>query len=130
MPDARAIIRQITAVRRELDALERMVAGVPLGTGEPLGSGVRRLTPADVSAPINGTAIDIEAICRSLDIAISPDGFISESGFAAIVGKSEYTVRNWRYISRPIPFRKIGRRIEYRSRDVAAFLASGAMADE
>lgn len=131
MPDAAAILRrQIAEHERAAQELRQLLAEITSSSESNSASVLNGAASSSAVPAANGTAIDIETICRANDIAISPDGFITEPGLAAIVRKSEYTVRNWRNISRPIPYRKIGRRVEYRLQDVAAFLASGAIEEE
>jgi hypothetical protein len=64
----------------------------------------------------------LTAACAEQAITVSADGYILESAAARLLGRSKTTLRNWRYEARPLPFRLLGGRIEYRLADLASFL--------
>ncbi len=74
-------------------------------------------------SPTCGSKLDqLTAACRDLGITISGDGWIREHGAARLLGRSAFTLRNWRYAERPLPYRILGGRIEYRLADLADWL--------
>ncbi|MFH2046070.1 MAG: helix-turn-helix domain-containing protein [Pseudomonadota bacterium] len=51
-------------------------------------------------------------------------GIINEKEAAKIIGKSVFTLRNDRFMSRGLPFIKIGRSVRYRLKDIESFIDS------
>ena len=79
----------------------------------------------EVSAEPNFGKLDqLRAACRDLQIPVSVDGFVLERDAAQLIGKAPHTLKNWRDQRRPIPFRKLGGRIQYDLAELAAFLAA------
>lgn len=71
---------------------------------------------------------DLAAVCAVRGWRVTGDGWVSEKTAAAILGRSEKTLRNRRAIDRPLAFRKRGGRVEYSLAALAAHLAETAQA--
>ena len=63
----------------------------------------------------------MRAACGMLGIHLSWDGHVGEADAARLVRRSPSTLRNRRAIDQPIPFRKVGGRVEYALSDLAAW---------
>jgi hypothetical protein len=109
MTDAAAILRrQIAVVRREVDALEAMLAEIGV-SDTPISNGATALS-----------ADDLQAVCIERGFLVSADGFIRESHAAALRGVSKSTMRRWREEGPRIPYRQRGGRYEYNIEVLAA----------
>ncbi|UGB39723.1 hypothetical protein [Frateuria soli] len=67
----------------------------------------------------------LEAAARVSNFSITPDGRVSESDAAALLGVAPLTLRNWRLATAAIPWHRIGGpagRVTYRLADLAAHI--------
>ena len=76
-----------------------------------------------VQPPTNSPSVSeaveaMRAACGASGIPVTWDLHVSESDAATLTRRAVSTLRNRRSIDRPIPFRKVGRRIEYALADL------------
>lgn len=72
---------------------------------------------------VEARVIAWRAWCRDNGRWISPvDDRVSEASAAELLGRTSFTLRNWRSAGRPLPFVRIRGRISYRLRDLALML--------
>lgn len=77
------------------------------------------------------TAVDrLKAACGDMAVPVQWDLTVDEDGAALLLGKSAFTLRNWRHTSRPLAFVKIGGRIRYELAEIARFMAEAKDLDE
>jgi phage terminase Nu1 subunit (DNA packaging protein) len=57
-----------------------------------------------------------------LNIAVGLSRTITEGDAAHLLGRAPATLRNWRFAGCPIAFQRIGGRVRYTLRDLAAWL--------
>lgn len=62
--------------------------------------------------------------CRDNGYFITWDGYIAEKDAAALLDRKHGTLRSWRGMNRPLPYRKLSGRVQYRLVDIAALLIS------
>lgn len=77
------------------------------------------------AAPLAGI---FRAAATERNFPVTPDGRVSESHAAALLGVSPLTLRNWRLTHAPIPWHRIGGRggrVTYRLDDLAAHVEAG-----
>jgi hypothetical protein len=53
---------------------------------------------------------------------VSPDDRVNEATAAELIGRTSFTLRNWRSAGQPLPFVRVRGRISYRLRDLALML--------
>lgn len=101
------------------------VLGVILGRLAALEREVQELRAdrhIDLPDPVAVKLAQLETACDERGVVVSADGFIRESAAAQLVGRAAVTLRNWRYCSEPLPYRRFAGRIEYRLDHLARFL--------
>ena len=52
----------------------------------------------------------LERSARAQGYSVSGDGYVNAACAAMLIGKSVYTLRNWRYAGSSLPFRRLGGR--------------------
>ena len=81
-----------------------------------------QLLPND---PVAVKAAELADAARLAGMLVTFDNYINEGDAAALLGISEFTMRNRRLTDQPIPARKLGRRPQYSLHALAAFLVDG-----
>jgi hypothetical protein len=118
MTDALAIVDALLATVKEqarlLEALRGQLAEKQKGSDHLL-----------FSNGVEAKAAEFRAICREKNLPLTDD-YVGERGACVLVRKALSTMRNRRYADAPIPFRKVGRRVEYALRDLAIYVLSEA----
>jgi hypothetical protein len=74
--------------------------------------------------PVAAKVEELKTACRELAIMVSWDSHVTEPAAAQLLGKAPTTLRNWRDQHRPLPFRKLGGRVQYDLADLAAYIVN------
>ena len=72
--------------------------------------------------PVELKRRELQAKCQELGIPVTWDGYVSEAAAADCLGRRPATLRGWRDQQQPIPFRKVGGRVQYALCDLASHL--------
>src|SRR5258707_984637 len=64
----------------------------------------------------------IRAACATLGITILWNDTVSEVDAAQLLGRSPFTLRNWRAAGAPLPYTRSGNRVRYCLSDIATFM--------
>jgi hypothetical protein len=78
---------------------------------------------------LEAALLDLRARCADLGI-VPESNMVSEPDAAALLGKSSFTVRNWRQTDRRLDFVRVGGSIRYELATLAAFIAEGRENDD
>jgi hypothetical protein len=74
--------------------------------------------------PRGGARGQARSADRDLAILVTWDGHVIERDAARLLGKAPHTLKNWRDQHQPLPFRKLGGRVQYDLADLAGFISS------
>lgn len=78
--------------------------------------------PIRKSDPIEDARDGLAAYCYEFGIIIDWDDSVREVDAARLLNREPRTLANWRFIDKPIPFKKSRGRVRYKLRDLAKFL--------
>lgn len=78
--------------------------------------------PTSRAEAIEAQVTTWRAWCRQNGRWVSPDDRVNEATAAELLGRTSFTLRNWRSAGQPLPFVRVRGRISYRLRDLALML--------
>jgi hypothetical protein len=81
-------------------------------------------------AEIEAIADGLRNACRAAGAKIVGDDRVAEATAAMLVGREPGTLRNWRGLHQPIPFRKLAGRVSYRITDIARWVHENGQSGE
>src|SRR5688572_1315755 len=106
---AATIRRQIAIVRRELDALDRMVSETG-GSATPVLNGATEITAVDLLA---AKIVEFRQACVDSGVPVMPGELVYETAAASLLGKKPKTLRNWRQSDGRLPWQAFAGRTAY-----------------